>query len=294
MRNVKSACTWLRYLLFAAVLLMSLPFAAMAENTDAAAQENVTVPAVSVKEKKGKLYLLDSHGKTVKSKSTKKAQVYLFDGKYYAVDHKGVLKTDEWFTIGKKLYRAKKNGVLFANTTKEGVTFTEKAYAVNNTAAKLKVKTMEIVQEITNSKMTKSQKLRACWNYMVLRSRWRYRGYSKGIRKNGSGVDGWYYTHALYMFNTHTGSCFNWSACFAALAREVGYDPYIINGCRYKIKNGKKVLTRHSWVKISGLYYDPEMEWSHRSGCYAKKTYTLLQSRFKYKKTFSYRFAGKK
>ena len=46
---------------------------------------------------------------------------------------------------------------------------------------------------------------------------------------------------------------------FAALAREIGYDPYVICGRVPGSRDGAgDGYTRHSWVIINGLHYDPE------------------------------------
>ncbi len=282
----------------AAAVLLSIGLAcgAAAEESSAeaaATETEASTYTVSVKKKGKSYYLVGSDGKTVKSGSSK-YKVVEYDGTYYAVNNSGKLKVNCWFYIGSKVYRAKKNGTLYTNGTYDGITFSNSPAAVVNTASKLKIQTIKIVNKITTSKMSKKQKLRACWNYITKRSRWRYRSYSRGIRKDASGKSGWWYEAAYYMFTRHAGSCFNWAAAFAALAREIGYDPYIYTGLRYKIKNGKIVNTRHAWVKIAGLYYDPELEWSHGNGSYGVKKYTQLQSRFKYRKTWKFRFAGTK
>ena len=43
------------------------------------------------------------------------------------------------------------------------------------------------------------------------------------------------------------------------LAREIGYDPYVVCGRVPGTRDGAgDGFTRHSWVIINGLHYDPE------------------------------------
>lgn len=73
-----------------------------------------------------------------------------------------------------------------------------------------------------------------------------------------------------------------YACAFAALAREIGYDPYVVCGRVPGTRDGAgDGFTRHSWVIINGLHYDPEgqlkagipefmeataTEWTIRSG----------------------------
>lgn len=69
--------------------------------------------------------------------------------------------------VNKKLYYVSASGKCAANKTVDGVKFTKKGWAKNDISTKLKIKTMETVDRITNSRMSKSQKLRACFNYTM-------------------------------------------------------------------------------------------------------------------------------
>lgn len=56
----------------------------------------------------------------------------------------------------------------------------------------------------------------------------------------------WVYKYSLQMFqNGLTGNCYGIASSVAAIAKELGYEPYVIT-----IPDG------HSFVMINGLYYD--------------------------------------
>ena len=56
---------------------------------------------------------------------------------------------------------------------------------------------------------------------------------------------------------------YGFSCIFAALAREIGYTPYMICGRVPGSRDGAADgFTRHCWVKINGLYYDPEAQYA--------------------------------
>ena len=76
---------------------------------------------------------------------------------------------------------------------------------------------MKIVASITNSSMSQSQKLYACWKYVV------YGGFYYGGPDPNLYQRGWARSEALRMFSTGYGNCYGFSCIFAALAREVGY-----------------------------------------------------------------------
>lgn len=74
---------------------------------------------------------------------------------------------------------------------------------------------------------------------------------------------GWARSEALRMFSTGYGNCYGFSCIFAALAREVGYTPYMVCGRVPGSRDGAADgFTRHCWVEINGLYYDPEAQYA--------------------------------
>lgn len=200
----------------------------------------------------GKLYVFNTAGQLIQP--AKNSIVKVGKNSYY-VNKSGQAATG-WMVLSNKLYFADSMGRFYKNKTYKGVTFSATGVAVNNTASQLKIKTMRMVNSITNRSMTKAQKLRACWNYMVSKSNFRYFSYYPNLSKSG-----WQKQTALKTLNEKRGNCYGIACGFAALAYEVGYTPYVIcgrvAGSRDDAADG---LTRHCWVKINGLYYDPEAQ----------------------------------
>ncbi len=192
-------------------------------------------------------------------------------GSLYYFKSNGRARTG-WFTVSGKLYYAASNGKLKTNTTYESVTFTKNGYAKSNTASKLKIKCMKVVSSITNSSMTKAQKLKACWNYMTSTSRWSYR-----VIYVSSYPSGWQLTFAYNMLTSGSGNCYSFACAFAALAHEVGYTPYVVVGRVKGTRDGAADgLTRHCWVRINGCYYDPEAKFAGWwTTCYGVSSYSI-------------------
>ena len=69
----------------------------------------------------------------------------------------------------------------------------------------------------------------------------------------------WWRMTAWRTLATGKGNCYGYACAFAALAREIGYDPYVVCGRVPGTRDGAgDGFTRHSWVIINGLHYDPE------------------------------------
>ena len=57
------------------------------------------------------------------------------------------------------------------------------------------------------------------------------------------------------------GDCYGFACTFAAMAREIGYNPYVVLGRVSGTRDGAADgLTSHGWVIIDGCYYDPEAQ----------------------------------
>lgn len=163
-----------------------------------------------------------------------------------------------WRVIKNKLYYfAGSSGRMLKGTKHQGITLTKSGAARNDNATKLKRKTMSIVASITNSSMSKSQKLYKCWQYVAGGS-FRYSPKYPNLNSKG-----WQRTLALDMLNTRAGNCYGFACAFAALAEEVGYNPVVVcgrvAGSRDHAADG---YTRHSWVKIDNRHYDPEGQYA--------------------------------
>ena len=113
------------------------------------------------------------------------------------------------------------------------------------------------VNRITKSGMSKSAKLRACWNYIVGGSF----HYASKYPNTGSG--GWQRGCALNMLRSHSGNCYGFACAFAALATQCGYKAYVVCGRVPGTRDGAADgYTRHCWVKINGAHYDPEGQYA--------------------------------
>jgi hypothetical protein len=123
---------------------------------------------------------------------------------------------------------------------------------------KLEKATQEILKQITTSSMTKSRKLEAVWRYVTSGANFSYWPKYPNLSKKG-----WQKETALDMLTTRKGNCYSFACAFAALASEIGYSPSIIcgrvSGSRDAAADG---MTRHCWVQISGLFYDPEAQFA--------------------------------
>jgi hypothetical protein len=183
----------------------------------------------------GQYYVFDEKGVLLKPKTN--AIVTVSNTKYY-ITPSGTAISAGWVVIGNKLYYVYRNGRCAANETIDKITFTKNGYAKNNVYAKLKIKCMEVISKVTTSSMTKSQKLRACWYYLNTSSfqAWKYPDTTK---------KDWPQTCALEYLSTRGGNCYGFATSFAALAKELGYEPYVI-----------EIPRMHCWVQIDGLYWD--------------------------------------
>lgn len=219
----------------------------------------------------GTAYVFDKDGHLIQPS---KKQILKSGDNYFYVDTDGKAQTG-WFRIKNKLYRADPKGRMYKNRTHEGVIFGSDCVAKENTASALKLQTMKIVESITNSKMTKSQKLYACWKYIVSSGKFYYYSDYPDVNKVG-----WQKECALRMLVNHRGNCFGFACAFAALASEVGYEPYVVRGrvagSRDQASDG---MTRHAWVKIGNGYYDPEGVYAGWSGyIYGRSYYPIYHS----------------
>lgn len=143
-----------------------------------------------------------------------------------------------WKIISNKLYYINKDGSYAVNKTIDKIRLTSKGYAKSDSISKLKIKTMKVAAKITKPSMSKKQKLRACWRY-INTFRFKARSYPDKTKKN------WKYQCALDMLNKKKGNCYGIANAFAALAKEVGYQPYVI-----------EIPKVHCWVRINGKYWD--------------------------------------
>ena len=191
--------------------------------------------------------------------------------KLYYVNKKGQA-IKGFFKIGNKLYRGDIKGRLTKNKTVANVTFNSKGYAKNDLNAKLKMKLMTIISRITTTEMSKSEKLYSCWRYLTSSGNFYYSTYWPDLNKKG-----WQREVAYNMLTTGGGDCYGFACTFAAMARELGYNPYVVLGRVSGTRDGAADgLTRHGWVMIDGAYYDPEAQFAGwYRGVYGNGSYDI-------------------
>lgn len=227
----------------------------------------------------GKKYRTDKSGKIIKNKLvTVEKKVYYLgsDGAMFKgwkkfkqgssyFDSKGVRVTG-LKKIGKKSYYFNSKGIMQTGTVKvktttyylsdkgvlEAKKVNNKYYDANGKAmSKVKSQDFETLQraktiaaKITTSKMTKSQKLKKCFDWVISKP---YR-----TRRTFSNFSGWPAVYANDHFVLGSGNCLADAAAFAYLAKAIGYkDVYVCTDC-----DGRTPGT-HGWTEIGGLVYDP-------------------------------------
>ena len=124
-----------------------------------------------------------------------------------------------------------------------------KAYKVSSEKDRTLYRALKLVTKITDSSMTKAQKLRACWNHI------RTSYGERNPRIPHSHGAGWAELYANDIFVSGAGNCFSYGAAFAYMAKAVGYSK-----C-YACNSGG-----HGWAEVDGLVYDPE--WSMHNSHY--------------------------
>ena len=72
-------------------------------------------------------------------------------------------------------------------------------------------------------------------------------------------------------------SGYGFACTFAAMAREIGYNPYVVLGRVSGTRDGAADgLTSHGWVIIDGCYYDPEAQFAGwYRGVYGSSSYDI-------------------
>ena len=216
----------------------------------------------------GSYYVFDANGALQRPAKT---SVIKPGKKYYLVSPSGKALSG-WRVVGNNLYYAGSNGVVKRNTTYEGISFGAKGAAKKSAAATYQKTIVETVNRICSEDMTREEKLYACWKYVTNSNSFSYYIWPYMV-----GDDGWVRKSAWQLLETGRGDCYNFACAFAAMAGVVGYKAYVVygrvSGTRDHAADG---LTRHAWVKINGLYYDPEAEWANwYRGVYGEESYDL-------------------
>ena len=114
-----------------------------------------------------------------------------------------------------------------------------------------------IVEQQTNDSMTRDQKLRALFDYVVKNYRYLARPMV------AKGTTGWEPEYALYFLKNGKGNCFSFAAAYCLLCRELGLPAYTWVGAY------EKATAPHSWVEIpldgTTYMFDPELQWYYNN-----------------------------
>lgn len=139
-----------------------------------------------------------------------------------------------------------------------------KATRVKTKSYKTLFRALKVVAKVTNKSMSKSQKLKACFNY----TKNAYKELNPRI-PHYHGSD-WPIIYANDMFVDGAGNCFSYGAAFAYMAKAIGYKNV------YCCNSGG-----HGWAEVDGLVYDPEWSRHHARDYYALSYNTKLDQNYK-------------
>ena len=165
-----------------------------------------------------------------------------YENKRYFVNKKGAAVSG-WQIYKNKVVYASESGRMAVNKKVSYIRFDSKGYAKNRYQAMAKIYAADFIKKHTDNSMSRRKKLRTCFYYMLKHRRYiaHYVSDKKAFKTNT-----WEYKAACDMLcdNRLEGNCRNFAAAFAAIAKELGYKPYVWN------------MKTHSVVKIDGKYYD--------------------------------------
>lgn len=188
---------------------------------------------------------------------SKNQKRYYRDGKYL----KGYQKIgNNYYLFNKKGTQQKKDykyhGVLYYIDTKGRVQAYKKGKSYYKVTGKRISKNKAevfraehnaevIVARITNKRMSRSQKLLACFKWVIRKPYHTWRRFDQSGRV-------WYAVYANDHFERGRGNCHADAAAFAYLAKELGYKNVYV--CEDTVRTNNSA---HGWCEINGLVYDP-------------------------------------
>lgn len=127
-----------------------------------------------------------------------------------------------------------------------------------------------IVNGIINSHMSKSEKLKVCYKWLI-----RSNGYG-GWRRLSDGGNYWYAINANDLFDHRRGDCISYACAMAYMAKVIGYNN--VNVC----SRDTRARNHHTWTEINGRVYDSYF--GKRRGI--KKYYGISYKKYDYKVVF--------
>ena len=197
-------------------------------------------PYIGSKKVKGKYLVFGKKGQLLTGKKTR--IVRPGDGNAYYVDKNGQAVAGwKYLKKQKKVIYARKNGKLAAGEKVDGIRFTKKGYCKITNQGRAKILARAFIKKHTKSSWSKTKKFRKCWYYIIAHNRYiatnRPKRYFRG---------NWVYRVAVDMLSDDLrGDCNGVACATAAIAKELGYKPYVIRS-----------TAQHCFVKANGRYYD--------------------------------------
>jgi len=164
--------------------------------------------------------------------------------KYYLFSSKGILMTGEQ-SVGKLTYFLNENGQVEA-VIKKGVVYEANGKKAEDTKAlhyETLMRAKQIAAQITNDRMSKKEKIRACFEWVVKKPYVTPRKFEN--------TEGWPAVYANDHFIKGAGNCQSDAAAFAYLAKAIGCSEV------YVCTDSEGWGLPHSWAEVEGLVYDP-------------------------------------
>lgn len=243
-RSMKRSRRLFLMLACALVLVVSAPAAAAGAKN--AQETEAQAGSAAQKAKKG-WYTLKNGKKRYYRNGKYVTGLQKIGKKRYYFKSNGVMRTGT-VTVKKTTYYLSDTGVLRARKTGS---FYYDANGKRMNAARREVfkaeqNARDVIKSVTTSKMTKSQKLRACFDWVMKKNYWSWRQLSQ------CSISYWPAYYANDHFERGKGDCHADACAFAYLAKELGYKKV------YVCTDGKKsTKNAHSWTEINGRVYDP-------------------------------------
>ena len=129
------------------------------------------------------------------------------------------------------------------------------AFRVDSDSDETLFRALQVVAKCTDSSMSKSEKLKASFDYLK-------DNYLEGSRRGDYREMDWPSVYADDRFVHGKGDCYSYAAAFAYMARGIGYEEsYVCNS------------GGHGWAEIDGLIYDPEWSMHNFKYTYYGMTY---------------------
>lgn len=192
------------------------------------------------------------------------------NGKQYYFSKRGeMLKGWRW--IGRtKYFFSRITGRMMKDCTIEGQYIDENGSAELTTKELLDQKCEDILGQITSDSMNRTQKIQACWNYVV------NGGFGYMIWRNYGWYSDWYVDYAYELMIRRRGNCYDFAAGFAYLCKAAGCNVTIVRGRVPGSRDGAADgYTRHCWVIVDGAYYDPEAAFAGWMYAYGTGSYNI-------------------